>query len=210
MNLNEKFFRLSALALLATGPAGCQSTSQVVPINHGYEEVGHPTHNPDAEPEAARVSFQYREPNGHADLIWPALYGVNEVIHDDIAIFVGDQSYQQPDFENPRGTKPRLFAVRAPGLPLDITDEVLWRWSKTSGKDFQQARGKLSLITPMENNGHLDLHLVFWTDDAGWPDAIYSLDWNQVQDIMHEIKAKGTEHHELRWKTPYLEKSFSN
>ena len=43
-------------------------------------------------------------------------------------IFVGDKAYLEPD----RVTHPRLFAVKSPELPLDITDEMLWRWSKAS------------------------------------------------------------------------------
>ena len=32
------------------------------------------------------------------------------------------------------------------------------------------------------------------------------LDWNQVSDIMREVKEKGTVHKDLRWGTPYLAK----
>ena len=135
------------------------------------------------------------------------MYGVGEVIKGDTAIFVGDKAYVQPDADNSRGTKPRLFAVKSPGLPLDITDEVLWRWSKASGKDFTKAMEIFSLVTPKEKNGQLELQLEFWTEERDWPDkTTVQLDWNQVSDIMREVKEKGTMHKDLRWGTPYIEK----
>ena len=133
------------------------------------------------------------------------MYGVGEVIHGDVAIFVGDKAYVSSDPDDPRGIKPRLFAVQSPGLPLDITDEVLWRWSKASGKDFTKAVQLFSLVTPAEKNGQLELQLEFLTEEKNWPDkATLQLDWNQVSDIMREVKAKGTVHKDLRWGTPYI------
>jgi hypothetical protein len=139
-------------------------------------------------------------------LIWPSLYGVNEVVKGDLAIFVGDKAYVSPDPNDPRGTKPRLFAVRSPALPLDITDEVLWRWSKASGKDFAKAVQLFSMVTPEERNGRLELQLEFWTEEKDWPDTTtFQLDWNQVFDIVREVKENGVVRKDLRWGTPYIE-----
>jgi hypothetical protein len=175
-------------------------------LGSGYEEKGHPNRSTTA-PADMRVSFQYRAPDGKITLIWPSLYGVGEVINGDMAIFVGDKAYVSPDPNDPRGTKPRLFAVRSPGLPLDITDEVLWRWSKASGKDFAKAVQLFSLATPAEKNGQLELQLEFWTQERDWPDkTTLQLDWDQVLDIMREVKEKGTVHKDPRWDIPYIEK----
>jgi len=113
-----------SLAMLCAGLAGCMTPNPVVPLGGGYEEKGHPNQSSPA-PADTRVSFQYRAPDGKITLIWPSLYGVGEVIKGDVAIFVGDKAYVQPDADNPRGTKPRLFAVRSPGLPLDITGSIM-------------------------------------------------------------------------------------
>ena len=110
-----------------------------------------------SQPETTRVSFLYRAPDGKTTLIWPSLYGVGEVIKGDVAVFVGDKAYVSSDPNDPRGMKPRLFAVQSPALPLDITDEILWRWSKATGKDFEKARQFFSLVTPVEMNGQLGL-----------------------------------------------------
>jgi hypothetical protein len=195
-----------SLAILCAGLAGCMTPNPVAPLGGGYEEKNHPNRSTTA-PADTRVSFQYRGPNGRTTLIWPSLYGVGEVVKGDVAIFVGDKAYGQPDSDDPRGTKPRLFAVKSPGLPLDITDEVLWRWSKATGKDFAKAAQLFSLATPAEKNGQLELQLEFWTEERDWPDkTTFQLDWNQVSDIMREVKEKGVMHKDPRWDTPYIEK----
>ena len=202
---NDVAFHFS-LAMLCAGLTGCASPNLVAPLGNGYEESAHPNRSMTA-PADMRVSFQYRASDGKITPVWPSLYGVGEVIHGDVAIFVGDKAYVSPDPNDPRGTKPRLFAVRSPGLPLDITDEVLWRWSKASGKDFAKAVQLFSLVTPKEKNGQLELQLEFWTEEKDWPDkTTVQLDWDQVSDIMRDVKAKGTVHKDLRWSTPYIEK----
>ena len=197
MKLIKKLAFHLSLAMLCVGLGGCASKGTVAPLSNGYEEVAHPK----------QVSFQYRAPDGKTTPIWASLSGVSEVIKGDVAIFVGDKAYVSPDPDDPRGTKPRLFAVRAPSLPLDITDEVLWRWSKASGKDSARAMEIFSMVSPAEKNGQLELQLEFWTQERDWPDkTTVQLDWNQVFDIMREVKEKGTLHKDLRWGTPYIEK----
>ena len=189
-------FHLS-LAMLCVGLAGCASHGTVAPLSNGYEEVAKP----------ARTSLQYRAPDGKTTPIWTSLSGVSEVIKGDVALFVGDKAYVSPDPDDPRGVKPRLFAVQAPALPLDITDEVLSQWSKKSGKDFAKALDRFSMVSPEEKNGQLELQLEFWTQERDWPDkTTLQLDWNQVSDIMRAVKEKGTVHKDLRWGTPYIEK----
>jgi hypothetical protein len=197
-----------SLMLLCAGLTGCMTPNPVVPLGGGYEEKDHPNRSSTA-PADMRVSLQYRAPDGKITLIWPSLYGVGEVIKGDVAIFVGDKAYVQPDSDNPRGTKPRLFAVRSPALPLDITDEVLRQWSKISGKDFMKAMNCFNMVTPAEKDGQLELKLEFWTEEKDWPDtSTLQLDWNQVSDIMRATKEKGVVRRDPRWGTPYLENEF--
>ena len=197
-----------SLAILCVGLTSCMTPNPVAPLGGGYEEKGHPNRSTTA-PADTRVSFQYRAPDGKIILIWPSLYGVGEVINGDVAIFVGDKAYVQSNPDNPRGVNPRLFAVRSPALPLDITDEVLWRWSKAAGKDFTKALDRFSLVTPAEKNGQLELQLEFWTEEKDWPDkTTVQLDWNQMSDIMREVKEKGVMRKDPRWDTPYIGKEF--
>jgi hypothetical protein len=207
MNLIKNPIVHFSLAILCAGLAGCMSEPPVAPLGNGYEEVSHPTRASINQPETTRISLQYRRPDGRIIPIWPSLYGVAEVVKGDVAIFVGDKAYVSPDADNPRVTKPRLFAVQSPALPLDITDEVLWRWSKTTGKDFSKATQLFSMVTPAEKNGQLELQLEFWTQERDWPDkTTVQLDWSQVSDIMREVKEKGVMRKEPRWGTLYIEK----
>jgi hypothetical protein len=208
MKLSKKLVFHLSLVTSCVGLAGCATSHPVsTPVGNGYEEVSHSTRAAMSKPETMRISFLYRVPGGKVTLIWPSLYGVGEVIKGNAAIFVGDKAYVSADPNDPRGMKPRLFAVQSPSLPLDITDEILWRWSKASGKDFTKARQFFSLVTPAEMNGQLNLELEFYTDEVDWPDkSAILLDWNQVADIMREVKEKGTPHKDLRWGTSYIEK----
>ena len=191
-----------SLAMLSLGLTGCSTHHPVAPLGGGYEEESHPSRSGDT-----RVAFQYRAPDGKITPIWPALYGVAEVIHGDVAIFVGEKAYVSSDPDDPQGIKPRLFAVRSPALPLDITDAVLWRWSKSYGKDFAKTLDQFSMVTTAERDGRLQLQLEFWTEEKDWPDkTTVQLDWSQLSDIMREVIGKGTLHRDPRWKTPYIEK----
>ena len=191
-------------ALLCFGLAGCSTPPIVQPLSNGYVEVTHPQRSMISSDDL-RVSFDYRKPDGKTVLIWPSLYGAGEIIHGDVAIFVGDKAYVSSIPDDPRGTRPRLFAVQAPGLPLDITDEVLWYWSKISGKDFAKAEQQFNQAIPTATNNQLELQLEFWMGGNGWPDnATLQLDWNQVSDMMRAVKEKGTVRKDLRWGTPYI------
>src|ERR1017187_7081333 len=97
-----------ALALLCLGSAGCETHKIVAPLGNGYEEVTHPSRATTDETDLTRISFEYRGSDGKTILIWPSLYGVNEVVKGNLAIFVGDVSYVEGDS---KGTWPRLFAA---------------------------------------------------------------------------------------------------
>jgi hypothetical protein len=74
-------------------------------------------------------------------------------------------------------------------------------------KDVARARAFFSLVIPEEKNGQLELHLEFWTQARDWPDkTAFQLDWNQVSDIMREVKEKGVVRKDLQWGTPYIER----
>jgi hypothetical protein len=196
------------LALLGPALAGCKTHSATTPLGGGYEEVTHPVRNfsPMDEPEPPRVSLEYKGTNDVAIPIWPSLYGVNEIIHGQLAIFVGDKAYIESD----RVTHPRLFAVKWPDLPLDITDQVLRRWSRANGKNLNTARDRLNLITPEENDDGLLLRLDFVTPDElstreDWPDrSALTLTWGQIDEIMSTVKTNGIPEKDLRWGTSYI------
>lgn len=190
---------------------GCQTHKAVIPLNSGYQEVSHPHHTFIDEPEPPRISFQHRAADGTVTQIWPSLFGVDTVIEGDLAIFVAEKAYVDPE----RVTHPRLFAVQAPALPLDLTDEILWRWSQANGKNFNKTLQKFSGITPVERNGGLEVRLDFWADTTfgtareDWPDNSSILfTWPQVEEIIQAVKAKGVVQKDLRWHTEYIGEKY--
>src|SRR5271167_2859165 len=89
-------FRIAA-TLLCLALAGCETQKTVSPVGGSYQAVTHPSRNSTDEKDLTRISFEYRGSDGKTILIWPALYGVNEVIKGNLAIFVGDVSYKEAD-----------------------------------------------------------------------------------------------------------------
>ena len=196
-----------ALVLFCLGLAGCQSRKIVAPLAGGYEQVAHPVHSVLHTDEPPRISFDYRKPSGQTILIWPSLSDGNVAFKDNLALFVGDKAYVQ---SGDKITRPRLFAVQAPELPLDITDEILRRWAAANGKSFARALQNYNGVTPEAKADRLIVHLEFWTSDLNlesrdWPDqSDLVLSWQQVADVLQTVKTKGVPKKDLRWHTPYI------
>ena len=195
------------LGLLVILSSGCQLPKTVTAIGNGYQQVSHSERFTMDDPELPRISLEFRKLDGLTIQIWPALSAADMVVKGDLAIFSGDKAYREPA----KVTHARLFAVRAPELPLDITDEVLWRWTKANHKNFGSALEKFEAATPEEKDGRLEVHLEFWSGntladgDKDWPDrSDLALDLNQVSEIMHAVKTKGVLEKDLRWHTPYI------
>jgi len=205
-----KLIRILALnyltVALCLGLAGCAHRGLVSPLSNGYSEVGH-SHGDSDDTDSTRIALRYQDPAGKGYVVWPSLSGAPEVIRGNTAIFVGDKAYVPSNQFEQRGMKPRLFAVQAPGLPMDITDEVVQRWSKESEKNYAKAKAILSMVTPAAADGKLVIQLEFWTEEPDWPDkATIQLGWDQVSDLMRDVKEKGAVHKDLRWGAPYIEK----
>jgi hypothetical protein len=211
MTRTHEYFALTlSLALLAVAGAGCHTPhASTTPVSNGFEEVSHPdrTYIMLDDPKDPRIELQYRATNGTITPIWPSLFGVAEVIKGNEALFVGDKAYTQPD----RVTKPRLFAVKAPGVPLDLTDEVLRRWARANDRSFNSARDRLAMITPVEDDERVEMRLDFTSRDSwisnreDWPDqSTLRLTWPQIEQLMQVVKTNGVPKTDLRWNTPYI------
>ena len=200
----------AALAAFCLSLAGCASHHSTAPLGDGYQEVNHTQHSFLPDPKPSRTSLEYKNSDGKTITVWPSLYCFNEVVRDDLAIFVADKAYMT---DGDRSLRPRLFAVKSPAPPLDITDEVLWRWSKANGKDLVKTFNQFSAVIPSERNGQLAVHLEFsqggYLTDEDWPDTgDLQLSWPQVEEIMDKVQKKGVPQEDLRWHTPYIGEKF--
>jgi len=204
MNALHKLAFFPVSALLFLGLAGCKTEPQIRPLSGNYEEITHPKISQDDGAEA-RVSLNYRDPNGQTLLIWPSLFTSDEIIKGEVVIFVGDQAYVSSNPDDSRGIKPRIFAVQTPDPPLDITDEILWYWAKDNGKDFAKAARLFNLAALVDHGGTVEVKLEFYVNESGWPDnSTLQLDWNRISEIMRTVKTKGTLRKDPRWGTPYI------
>jgi len=192
----------SAVVLLCLCLTGCASRS-VEPLGSGYEEVTY-TRNSISEPSAHQIALQYRDANGKQTMVWPSLYGVKEVIKGDVAIFVGNIADEPPLADEPRGTMPRLFAVRGAGPPLDITKEVLWHWSQKPEKNFGETLEAATASVIDERGDVLEFNFAIWPNTR----ATIPLSWNQISDIMREVKEKGVVKKDRVLGTSYIQEEF--
>jgi hypothetical protein len=205
---NNIVIRLAAV-LICVGFTGCQSQKNVSAMGNGYEETPHRSH---AFMQKAQtwVSLDYRDSADKTTEVWPTISTDNVIIKGDLAVFVGDKAFVTPQ----RTTHPRLFAVKSPELPIDISDEVLHRWCVANSKLYSQAANNLIQLSIESKDDGLIVHLEFWTsgllgENKDWPDASdLNLNWPQVKDIMNHVKARGIPKKDPRWDTPYIGEKF--
>jgi hypothetical protein len=204
MHKNTSLAPMIGVGILGLCIAGCVSR-RVEPVTNGYEEVVY-TWTSISEPTANQFALQYRKPTGGRVKIWPDVRTFT--IKNDVAVFEGEVACEPRDPDEPRAMMSRLFAVKAPELPLDITDEVLWRWSNKNGIDFTNAVKIASVVTVGEKENHLEIRFAFWNNND-WP-RIILLDWNEISDIMHEVKENGAVRKDRVLHTSYIEKEFKS
>jgi hypothetical protein len=192
---------LIAAAILCTNLTGCGTIPSYEQLGNGYVMATYIRTS--WEPPAMRFELQYRK-GLRTVVIWPSLYAVREVVKDDVVVFVANTAIEPPLSDEPRATMERLFAVKAPELPMDITDEVLWRWSKESGADFVKLLKTASIVYAKQNDNAVEFHFV----DGSHKDIIPTLDWNQISDVMREVKEKGVVRKDRVQGTSYIEKEF--
>jgi len=183
---------------------GC-TTKSIESLGSGYEEVTYTQPRIFMEQDAHRFALQYRKPNGGKVLIWSSVPSGPDITND-IAVFVADTARESRDPNQPQAMMRRLFAVKSPEMPLDITDEVLWQWSMKTGIDFAEALKIASIVSLSEKGSQLEIRFAFWNNND-WP-RLVTLDWNHIPDIMGEVRAKGFVRKDRIWGTSYIENEF--
>src|ERR1043166_3923085 len=134
MNSRRPFGKTAArfihLAVLCVAVSGCEKTTEES-LGGGYQTAAHTWHS--WEPPTGRTELWHVDSSGKRTLIWPKTYST--MVQDDVAVFLGEKAYEPPL----PGTRFRLFAVRSPELPMEITDQVVGRWAISEGKDPRAA-----------------------------------------------------------------------
>jgi hypothetical protein len=210
----QKNLVLSILATIACiNLTGCVSLPS-------YEDKG------DRYAEANYVRPGLWEPSGgHFELchtyptslwhssIWPDTFGIR--VTNEVAVFIANKTDYPPDPGDRDRTDQRVFAVRWPEMPMDITDEVLWRCAQQPGPQLYATPGHslvgdignphLCFFPLIETNGVLE----FYVGGLN-PGQTVHLDWELVPDIMREVKEKGVVRKDPVEHTSYIEKVFES
>jgi hypothetical protein len=196
---------------LVLGATGCATHKSTIPLSNGFELVSHPHHTMIDDPPPPRVAVQYHPVGGSVTPIWPSLYSTETVVHSNLVLFVAERGFREPD----RVTHGRIFASRPPALPLDLTDEMLWRWSQTNKRDFGTALQKLAGVTPATADDGVDITFQFWApalvNEAhfDWPDtSALHLSWTQIDELIARVKAKGLPQKDLRWHAEFIGEKY--
>jgi hypothetical protein len=176
------------LTILCLTLTGCVS-SRVEQLGNGYEEVTYKTRSLLSEPDAYRITLQYRDGNGKRVLIWPYMGG-GPTIHNGVAVFSG---YPE-NF---------VFAVKAPGPLLEISAPLLRKWSKESGESLSEAlMGRSGFYYRTKEDG-LEFHF-----PSSRRDRFVLADWNEISDMMREVQEKGVARESETKGITYLEEEL--
>jgi len=201
--MNWKLICHLLLATLCVSLSGCGTIPSYESLGGGYVEATYTRTS--WEQPATRFELQYKK-GLRKIVIWPSMYPVGEIAKDDMVVFVANKAYEPPYPGDPRATRPRLFAVKAPESPVDITDEIVGRWAQSSGKDISKAL-KAAWIIRLRTQGN-DATFSFEFAGVDWPEMGTTLDWNKVSEIMRDVKEHGVVRKDRVWGTSYIEKEF--
>jgi len=159
--------------------AGCGGTV-VKPLSDGYEEVA-VTYRGMGEPEMTQHKLAHRDTQGRQVIIWPWVFS-DIFIHDGVAVFLGEDL----------GHDVRLFAVKPPEVPLDITSQVVGGWAQESGWNVPATTAAAAPIGGKQT-GEGDLEFYFEFSGGVQPGTNLVVKWSQVPDMMGHVRAHGVE-----------------
>lgn len=186
---------------------GCSSKSATA-LGGGYEEIKIVHKSVLMEPSLIQQQLAHRDTSGKRTLVWPWLRS-DVFITNGLAVFVGDRSTSWSTMDRRWGQSPRLFVVKAPELPVEITSEVLRRWARSSGKPEQEivkAAGLIGGKTLPE--GRFDFYFEF--DGGRWPGCHIVLDWAQIIEIEQLVRKDGELHKDPELHSSYIAERGAN
>ena len=156
---------------------------------------------PLSEPDLVEIKLQYHDPKGKQVVVWTFLE--SEVFQKDgVAVFLAQKYYLWDGLDKRWGEEARVFAVKAPELPIDISTEIAGRWAQKSGKDVKAALTYLhdnGIMNGKVNGDNLDFYM-------NGSDMIVS--WDEISDMMRVVKENGAVHKDPELGTKCWEMEF--
>lgn len=149
--------------------------------------------------------LHYWDKNGKETLVWPVLAGGVISIGTNGAVFKGYLIDGPSDrFPGMRGPI-RLFGVNGVGPVIDVTDQIVFLWAKSSGTNISEAIRRSS-IGRVERTNDLFVVEVFLSSGPG---GRVELNESQLLDIIRETKEKGMQMKDPGSGTPFIKRAVS-
>lgn len=145
-----------------------------------------------------KAELYYKSNNSKPVLIWPFLTG--EMYYtNDLFFFVG--SIRDQDGTT---TIRRYFATQAPGPAMDVSDDLLKRFADSNRLDFATVRKHYIPQRLQKVSETIEVHF-FGPDQQ--PDILL-VDWQQVSNIVQDVKRTGKQCVVEDPHTVYLKKDY--
>jgi len=193
----NRFIACLGLALVL----GCgHREPQFTPI-HGHYGVVSQWVGIDSGPGA---KFFYRDDQGKLTEIWPFIIGtgsgVSNLYEKDMAIVTG----RLPDKDGVMRVT-RYYACDGPGPALDVSEDLLRLFCESNKLDFEKLRVHYSPQMLKEVAGGFQ---VGYLGDEGFPEGISNVTWDQLAEIIRDVKANGKRHKLWEHPVTYLRKDY--
>ena len=184
---------------------GCErKKASFVPLENGFgvvvQAIGIDT-GPGAE-------LYYKGTNESPVLVWPYIgtSGYPILYTNDIALLLADK----PDDQGRLGHG-ALIAVRGTGPAMDISKDVLQIAAKQAQVDFRKALRVCRPLRLNETGGKLKvLYLANELAEPNIPDLGVQVTWEQIFEIMREVKSSGKTNRFVNSEVLYLQKDYSS
>jgi hypothetical protein len=136
----------------------------------------------DSGPGAA---LYYKGQQSEPALIWPFLGPASGPIQ-----ITNDMAFFRASAPNANGelVYPVFIPVQAPGPALDVTDDLLKLWAESQKIDFQKLRDH---YTPVEEKAVENGIWVSYVTGQNFPDAKFVVNWEQVSNVIQDVKRTG-------------------
>lgn len=180
------------------------------PLENGFGFVQHskktyPMHS------AVWAGFVYQGSNGTRVAVWPYIDEIEKIqITNNLAVLVGGKAELYEDGRE--RLRQRLIAFEAPaGPPMDITDQVLQKYSAESGVELTNII-KDTFVYLTKSNAALKIDFSIINIGERGPGTknmhhgTEMISWRDIEAIMQDIKKTGTLKKEKWSGTEYLQK----
>ena len=148
------------------------------------------------------AELYFKDQNSKLTLIWPFLgtSGYPMLFTNDMAFFIADM----PDEQGRLGSGV-YFAVQATGPALDVSEDLLKFWTESKKLDFGKVRKRYVPLRVWSTENGVKLQYAGYENE---PEATFAVSWEQVSNIIQDVKRTGKEHIIKEPHVVYLKKDY--